>query len=108
MNEITQKIIDLDKETINLRKKYEDLLRKKKMEGLDKVQELEQELLKTYVEEGEKAYQETLKQTDGHTDKLNKVEVECISNMTDIDKVYYGSKKELVDSLWEEILQVEE
>ena len=108
MNEITQKIIDLDRDTINLRKKYEDLLRKKKMEGLDRVQELEQELLKTYAEEGEKAYQETLKETDGHTEKIGKIEVECISNMTDIDKVYYDSKKELVDSLWEEILQVEE
>ena len=76
MNELTQKIIELDKNTLNMKKKYEDLLRKKKFEGQDKVHELEQQLLKTFQQEGEKAYQEALKQTDSTLDNIEKIRQE--------------------------------
>ncbi|MGM0395973.1 MAG: hypothetical protein ACQEP4_02855 [Bacillota bacterium] len=104
MNEITQKIIDLDKKTTQMKKKYEDLLRKKKFEGQDRVQELEQQLLKEYQEEGEKAYQEALKQTDSTLENIEKIKKEYERHIQSTDEEYLKIKHELVESLWEDIV----
>ena len=108
MNEITQQIINLDKETIALRAKYEDLLRKKKLEGLDMLQKLELDLMKSYMEEGEKAYREIMQKSAEESERPGKVEVECMSSMLNIDVVYKEIKDELIESLWKEILTGEE
>ena len=104
MNELTQKIIELDKNTLNMKKKYEDLLRKKKYEGQDKVHELEQQLLKTFQQEGEKAYQEALKQTDSTLDNIEKIRQEYENSIKNTDEVYARMKPSLVDALWEDII----
>lgn len=108
MNEITQQIINLDKETIALRAKYEELLRKKKLEGLDMLQKLEQDLMKSYMEEGEKAYQEIIQKSVQESERPGKIEVECMSSMVNIDVVYNEAKDQLIESLWKEILTGEE
>ncbi|MDY0235933.1 MAG: hypothetical protein RBR71_07880 [Gudongella sp.] len=104
MNEITQKVIDLDKATIELKKKYEDKLRVTKFEGQDRVLELEQQLLKSYMEEGEKAYQDTLIESDKAIDQLDKVKSQYEISMEAIDRAYNKIKPELTKKLWEEIL----
>lgn len=104
MNEITQKVIDLDKITIELKKKYEDKLRITKFEGQDKVQELEQQLLKSYIEEGEKVYQDTLIETDIAIDELEKSKSQYEISMDAVDKAYVEIKPELTERLWTEIL----
>lgn len=104
LNEITQKVIDLDKATIELKKKYEDKLRITKFEGQDRVLELEQQLLKAYMEEGEKAYQDTLIKSDKSIDLLDKVKSQYEINMEAVDKAYRKMKPELTDKLWQEIL----
>lgn len=104
MNEITQKVIDLDKATIELKKKYEDKLKITKFEGQDRILELEQKLLKSYAEEGEKAYQDTLKKSDESIDLLDKAKSQYEVNMEDIDKAYNKIKPSLTEKLWEEIL----
>ncbi len=108
MNEIAQQIINLDKETVVLRAKYEELLRKKKLEGLDMLQKLEQDLMKSYMEEGERAYQEIMQKSTEESERPGKVEVECMSSMVNIDVVYNEVKDKLVESLWKEILTGEE
>ncbi|MDX9916763.1 MAG: hypothetical protein RBT15_01955 [Gudongella sp.] len=108
MNEITQQIINLDKETVALRSKYEELLRKKKLEGLDALQRLENDLMKTYMEEGEQAYQEIMQKSDIDQSEPGKAEVEWKHNMQNIDDVYNEVKEELIESLWKEILSGEE
>ncbi|HZH68256.1 MAG TPA: hypothetical protein VFD65_03575 [Chitinophagales bacterium] len=108
MNDIAQKIINLDKETISLREKYEEALRKKKFEGLDKVQQLEKELQQQYMEEGEKAYREIVGGVTGSLNLTSKVEVECISNKVNIDVVYNEIKEDLTERLWGKILSMEE
>ena len=104
MNEITQKVIDLDKATVELKKKYEDKLRITKFEGQDRVQELEQKLLKSFMEEGEKAYQNTLIESDNSIDLLDKAKSQYEINMEAVDKAYNKIKPELTKKLWEEIL----
>ena len=104
MNEITQKVIDLDKATIELKKKYEDKLRITKFEGQDRVLELEQQLLKSYAKEGEKAYQDTLIESDNSIDLLDKAKSQYEINMEAVDKAYTKMKPELTDKLWQEIL----
>lgn len=104
MNEITQKVIDLDKATIELKKKYEDKLKITKFEGQDRVLELEQKLLKSYMEEGEKAYQETLIQSDKTIDQLDKIKKQYEISMEAIDKAYNKIKPDLTEKLWKEIL----
>lgn len=104
MNEVTQKVIDLDKATIELKKKYEDKLRITKFEGQDRVQELEQQLLKSYMEEGEKVYQDTLIKSDKSIDQLDKVKNQYEINMKAVDNAYNKIKPELTKKLWEEIL----
>lgn len=104
MNEITQKVIDLDKATIELKKKYEDKLRITKFEGQDRVLELEQQLLKSYAKEGEKAYQDTLIESDKSIDLLDKAKSQYEINMEAVDKAYTKMKPELTDKLWQEIL----
>ena len=108
MNEITQQIINLDKETVALRARYEELLRKKKLEGLDMLQKLEQDLMKSYMEEGDKAYQEIMDKSAEESERTGKVEVECMSSMVNIDIVYNEVKDQLIDGLWKEILTGEE
>ncbi len=108
MNEITQQIINLDKETVALRARYEELLRKKKLEGLDMLQKLEQDLMKSYMEEGDKAYQEIMDKSAEESERPGKVEVECMSSMVNIDIVYNEVKDQLIDGLWKEILTGEE
>lgn len=108
MNDIAQKIINLDKETIKLREKYEETLRKKKFEGLNEVQQLEKELLQQYMEEGENAYRDIIEGVSGHINLKSKVEVECISNKVNIDVVYNEIKEELTERLWGKIISMEE
>lgn len=108
MNDIAQKIINLDKETIKLREKYEETLRKKKFEGLNEVQQLEKELLQQYMEEGENAYREIVEGVSSGLNLKSKVEVECISNKVNIDVVYNEIKEELTERLWGKIISMEE
>ncbi len=104
MNEIIQKIIDLDKKTTHMRKMNEDLLRKKKFEVQDRIQELEQQLLKEYQEEGEKAYQEALKQTDSTLENIETIKKEYERHIHSTDEEYLKIKHELVETLWEDIV----
>jgi hypothetical protein len=108
MNEITKQIINLDKETVALKTRYEELLREKKFEGLDLLQKLEQDLLKSYMEEGEKAYQEIMQKSAEESARPGKEEVECMSSILNVDVVYSEVKDELIESLWKEILAAEE
>ncbi|WP_422487297.1 hypothetical protein [Gudongella sp. DL1XJH-153] len=104
MNEVTQKIIDLDSKTTHMKKKNEELLRKKKFEGQDKVQELERQLLKEFHEEGEKAYREALKETDSTLESIEKIKKEYESHIQNTDEVYSKIKYDLIETLWEDIV----
>ncbi len=104
MNEITQNIIDLDNKTTHMKKRNEDLLRKMKFEGQDKVQELERQLLKEFHEEGEKAYQEALKETDSTLENIESIKKEYESHIQSTDEKYLKMKHELIESLWEDIV----
>jgi len=108
MNNIAKQIIDLDKETQKLKEKYEEMLRKIRFEGLDKVQKLEKELLQQYMEEGEKAYKEIVGSLNDNLDLTSKVEIECISNLINVDVVYNEKKENLTEKLWETIITLEE
>ena len=104
MNEISQKIIDLDKKTTRMKQMYEDLLRKKKFEGQDKVQALRRKLLKEFLEEGNEAYKRTLEESDSVVDNVEKTKSSYEKYIQNTDEAYSKIKEDLVETLWGEIV----
>jgi len=96
----------MDKEIAALRRKHEGMLRKKKLEGLNRVHELEQELKNSYLEEAERIYRDAVEQkqlasASGEDDKYAKA-------LDDLDEEFDGLKTDLLERLWDEILNSKE
>ncbi|MGM0395972.1 MAG: hypothetical protein ACQEP4_02850 [Bacillota bacterium] len=99
-------IYGIDNEIVSIRKKHEERLRKKKLEGQNKVYELEKELLDQYQKEAEEVIREMRSKKKSEVDE--KQALQGNREVDQIEQEYIKIKPNLLETLWEEIIESKE
>ncbi|WP_422487296.1 hypothetical protein [Gudongella sp. DL1XJH-153] len=96
----------LDKEINSIRKQHEDSLRKKKLEGQNRVYELEKELKDQYWHEADLILEDigSIKRIEAQSNQ----EIPKNKAIEQVEQDYIKIKSDLLDTLWEEILESKE
>lgn len=96
MDEIIREIINIDKDTLNMKKKYEESIKEKENELKKTLADLE----KSYKIENAKV--ERINNEDIAVE-LNNLEDTYTENMHNIDKTYKQLKERLVENIWKDL-----
>ncbi|NLY77666.1 MAG: hypothetical protein GX080_06210 [Tissierellia bacterium] len=95
MDQVIREIISIDKETLNMKERYEELLKEKESQ------------LKKTLADLEKASIENLYKPSSNgidmTVELKNLEDIYIENMHNIDKVYKELKVQLIEDIWNDL-----
>ncbi len=105
MDEVINKIINIDKETVKMRLRTEEIIRDKEKELKETLQDLEKKYLEEGRLEGEKIYNKIMK--DGETE-IERLQSQDIGILKNIDDVYKKNKDKLVLDLWNSLFKGEE
>lgn len=105
MDEIINKIISIDKETVKMKLKTEEIIRGKEKELKETLQELEKKYTEEGRLEGEKTYNEIIRNGEAEIERLKSQDIETLER---IDNVYKGSKFQLIEDLWNSLFIGEE
>lgn len=97
---------ELNHESVDVKQRHEEELKMLSMDGQKEVKELEESLLKTYMIEAEKAYQDALNEIGDDTSSKDLSYYDKV--ISDVEEVYEKVKPDIITSLWEEILSKEE
>ncbi|HOK62927.1 MAG TPA: hypothetical protein PK083_01135 [Soehngenia sp.] len=108
MDRIVQDILNLDDETKKLRDRYEEILKKEKFEGLQKVQQLEKELMASYEKEAQKLYENYIEEKSKLIPQIAQQEYLKYGSTANLNEKYKKLKTRLLDDIWESILTIEE
>lgn len=103
MEDVAKRIVKLDKETSNMKEKYEQIIEGKDEELREKLLELEKKYANESRLEIEKIQNEILNQTDNESMKLD-LKAEDMHNLDSIDKTYKSIKDGLLNKLWDQLL----
>ncbi len=105
-NNFGMAIYGMDNEIVAIRKKHEENLRKKKLEGQNKVSELEKELVNQYLKEAEDRIYEL------ESKKMSVLDEEqVLPGNIEVDRLaqeYSNIKPNLMETLWGEIMESKE
>ncbi len=99
-------IYGIDNEITSIRKKHEESLRKKQLEGQNKAYELEKELLDQYLKEAEEVIREM--RNKKRTEVNGKQEFQENREVDQVEQKYIKIKPNLMETLWEEIIESKE
>ncbi len=105
MDEIINKIISIDKETVRMKLKTEEIIMNKEKELKEILQELEKKYMEEGRLEGEKIYTEILRNGEIEIERLKSQDIETLER---IDKVYRENKSRLIEDLWNSLFIGEE
>lgn len=97
---------ELNHESVDVKQMHEEELKMLSMDGQKEVKKLEESLLKTYMIEAEKAYQDALNEIGDDTSSKDLSYYDKV--ISDVEEVYEKVKPDIITSLWEEILSKEE
>jgi|GEM_PF-848124 len=97
---------ELNHESVDVKQRHEEELKMLSMDGQKGVKKLEESLLKTYMIEAEKAYQDALNEIGDDTSSKDLSYYDKV--ISDVEEVYEKVKPDIITSLWEEILSKEE
>lgn len=97
---------ELNHESVDVKQRHEEELKMLSMDGQKEVKKLEESLLKTYMIEAEKAYQDALNEIGDDTSSKDLSYYDKV--ISDVEEVYEKVKPDIITSLWEEILSKEE
>lgn len=98
MDEIIKEIIKIDRKTIDIKEKYEGIIKEKEAELREALQKLENEYKEISTHE------DTLNTTDSITNELENLEKLCAKNIANMDKTYNNLKNNLVEDIWKELI----
>jgi len=96
MDEIIREIINIDKDTLNMKKRYEESIKEKENELKKTLADLEKSY-KVENAKGERINNEDI------TVELNNLEDIYTENMHNIDKTYKQLKDQLVENIWKDL-----
>lgn len=105
MDEIINKIINIDKETVRMKLRTEEIIRDKEKELKETLQDLEKKYLEEGRLEGEKIYSKIMR--DGETE-IERLQSQDIGILKNIDDVYKKNKDKLILDLWNSLFKGEE
>ncbi len=101
MEDIISKIISMDKETVKIKKKTEEIVISKEKELKEIIQNLESKYLEEGRLEGEKRYTELIESARREVELLQEKEEKVINN---IEKIYKEKKQSLIEELFHSLL----
>lgn len=102
MDETINKIISIDKETVRMKLKTEEIIREKERELKDIIQNLEKNFMEEGRLEGERIYNKTIKDGEKEIERLQSQDVETLKS---IENVYRKNKSQLVEALWNSLFR---
>ena len=105
MEDVIRKIVNIDKETIKIKEKTEEIINTKERELKEVLQSLEKEYLEEGKLEGDKKYKEIIEIGRKETEELQKEEEKTLKN---IDNLYKGKKDKLVEELFHSLFKDKE
>lgn len=97
MDRIANEIINIDKETVKIKLKTEEIIENKEKELKETLQSLEKEYSEEGRLESEVIYKKIIELGKIETDRL---EFEDSKVLKDIENIYIGKKDKLIESLW--------
>ena len=97
MDETINKIINIDKETVRIRERTEEIIREKEKELKETLQELEKNYMEEGRLEGEEAYNQIIKSGETEIENLQSQDVDTLKS---IDNIYKKNKDKLIEALW--------
>lgn len=106
MNSFGLALYEMDQEIDSIRKKHDDTLRKKKLEGQNRVNELERELLEEYIKEAEARMDGTRSKRE--KELLAKQGIPMKDAIDQVEQEYLKIKPNLLETLWENIVESKE
>mgnify|MGYP000179527956 CR=1 FL=1 len=101
MEEIINRIISLDKETVKVKKHTDEVIAAKEKQLKETLQNLENRYIEEGRSEGEKRYKEILEASDREVEQLIKKEE---SKLKKIEIIYKENKHRLVEELFQSLL----
>ncbi|HAE92050.1 MAG TPA: hypothetical protein DCG60_05300 [Tissierella sp.] len=105
MDEIINKIINIDKETVRMKQKTEEIIRDKEKVLRETLQKIEREYVEEGRLEGERIYKEIME--DGETE-IRSLQSQDMEMLKAIDKEYKNNKDKLINILWNSLIKVKE
>lgn len=105
MDEIVNKIINIDKETVRMKQKTEEIIRDKEKVLRETLQKIEREYVEEGRLEGEKIYKEIME--DGETE-IRSLQSQDMEMLKAIDKEYKNNKDKLINILWNSLIKGKE
>lgn len=103
MDDVTKRIVDLDKETSIMKEKYEQIIEGKDEELREKLLEIEKKYANESRLEIEKIQHKILNRTNNQSMKLNS-KSEDMHNFDKIDRTYKSIKDGLINKLLDQLL----
>jgi vacuolar-type H+-ATPase subunit H len=105
MDEIINNIMNIDKETVKIKLKTEELIENKEKELREALQKLEKDYMEEGRLEGERIYNEVIKNGELETKQMKSEDMKTLNS---IDDVYKKNKDQLVDGLWNSLFKGKE
>lgn len=105
MDEIVKKIIDMDRDTIKIKLKTEEIIVNREKELKETLHELEKAYLEESRLEGDRIYKEIIKTGELEMARLESSDSEILKR---IDNVYKGKKEKLIEDLFESLFMNKE
>ncbi|WP_353094919.1 hypothetical protein [Tissierella praeacuta] len=102
MDEVINKIINIDKETVSMKLKTEEIVADKERTLKETLQKIEKEYMEEGRLEGERIYKEIIKDGEMEIGRLQSQDIEILEN---IDNVYKVNKEKLIDGLWNKLFR---
>lgn len=105
MDEIVKKIIDMDRDTVKIKLKTEEIIVNREKELKETLQELEKKYLEESRLEGDRIYKEIIKTGESEMTRLESSDIEALKK---IDNIYKGKKQILVEDLFKNLFMNKE
>lgn len=97
MDKIVNEIINIDKETVKIKKKTEEIVLNKEKELKETIQRLEKEYIEDGKLESESMYNDII---ESGKSEISKLESEDNKILQKIDNLYKDKKDKLIEDLW--------
>ncbi len=105
MDEIINNIMNIDKETVEMKLKTEELIENKEKELREAIQKLEKDYMEEGRSEGERIYNEVIK--NGELE-IKQMKSEDMKTLNSIENKYKENKDQLVEGLWNSLFKGKE
>ncbi|MDR7857391.1 hypothetical protein [Tissierella sp.] len=105
MDQIINNILNIDKETVKMKLKTEELIENKEKELKEAIQELEKNYMEEGRLEGERVYNEVIKNGELEIKQMQSMDMKTLNS---IDDVYKKNKDQLVEELWKNLFKGKE